>query len=190
MLIKFNYFELIDKIKDAVIEASTWGRRSSGEIQLYAEYDQKTGHVYNYYTTPVIGHSTWSEGEGLVFVYSHDWFDAMEDEDLSEWLKEELELDEDLEDEFRRRLIEEYGEEEFDDPTGYALYTRVDDFREFFPEKWEELYKSWEETALEWHLDNTVDYNAIIYNLEREGVDISTKNPTTSEVLKMEAATE
>lgn len=165
MKIKMNREKMEEAVRDTVCQAGRWARprHHSGELQLYARFDTETGVVEEFFIEAEAGHNTWHEGDNIIHVHTEKWFDPMEHELLSEWLKGEFEENEGLKRDFIEYLKEE--DIEHDQP-----HEEFNEFEIWNPEKWEELMDKWAEIALEYHINEYIQWDHIVQALEEGGV--------------------
>ena len=183
MKIKMNQDEVKEQIAKVVKEAGEWGNQG-GEIQLYARIDPETGFAEKFFTETFADHNSWVEGEDIINVYTANWFNPLDIVDRREWFETELSNDSKLFKLFQEKYKQEFKEELLDERQASWEY---DEFRQFFPKKWESFLREWEQQELE-DIVNNIDYKMIFDRLEElEGVSLSNEYPRTEQVQEMSA---
>ena len=149
---KINEESLQKAIEYVIRRAEGWQPIGSGECQLYGKYDDER-IIRELFVADFIGHNSRISGPGIVQITSYPWFSWYENEDLAEWLQDELDGESELKEKFCKWLRETKEILVFSEVSHFLL---VDLFKKFDQEKWEQLMEEWKETWLEHYIPEQV----------------------------------
>jgi hypothetical protein len=153
----------LDEFNNAVancIKKAAEYRKHGGEVQLYARHDGE--EVTEFFTEVFAGHNNWLEGENIIGITTQKWFDPFDHWHLDDELKNELDGDSSLLEEYRE-VLRKNAEGRYDGYIEDNLYEWAT-FSELLPEKAEEIMKKWEVIALDEIIEEKTP--EVIYRVE------------------------
>ncbi|ARF70661.1 hypothetical protein B7C51_24615 (plasmid) [Paenibacillus larvae subsp. pulvifaciens] len=138
----------LEKCKIAVekcIKKAAEYRKRGGEVQLYARHNGE--EATEFFTEVFAGHNNWLEGENIIGITTQKWFYPIDHLHMDDELKNELDGDSSLLEEYRE-ILRKNAEGRYDGYIEDNLYKWAT-FSELLPEKAEEIILKWEEIALD-----------------------------------------